>query len=1135
MAYIVRQIDTETHDTVYAMADDTSAMLGGMSPGTTYDIAVAALCGGDTTSWFSIGMVTTEVSCRQPMEAEVAALTSTAAGLTWRYDYGGINNPTGMLLKLAGSNNADTVFTFSTSGEYLFIDSLATGYIYTATLSTLCSNDTAVPLSLTFRPLSEACSESSGTNTSLVVPMAVASPYSYSQSLYPASLLTGMSSLYAIAVRVVGTPILYSQRTIDIYVGQTTDSTLNENISTMTAQCAAYGMTVNPDGSGWLLLPFDLPVTVNPQQNLLITIVDRTGTMGGQMRFGTGYSSFGGTLYGVSTEMPFDPSMSELSLTFTSALPDVQLFGNCAAPSCVAPAAMVTNASPTTLTLGWIGAEGSCSVRYRADGEEQWTTTAPHVDSCLLSGLNPATRYELSVGAICGADTAYGAEFEAYTVCGIVSTPYLADFTHGASPCWQGYQNTFDGGVRLGSMIVSPEIGQAANTLQVTISVAGYGMLYMGVCDADGENMQWVDTMYIDYAGTHVVYLDGYTGTSRRIALVGNSASVVLREVLIEQLDDCLPPRNLAVTNVNGTGATLTWYGTAALYEVYIVEEGSGLWSSWQTTETHFTFNGLAGNTLYHGYVVSLCGGTYSLAYEFSFVTDCEAIAYFPYYEGFESPQAPAQCWNLAYADPANAMANPMAHVGGVACEGNYSFRFSSYNYIQSDIYDQYLISPRIVADDSIWLQFSYRKDNMEAEPFSVGFSTSGNAIGDFLWLSTDQAVLGEWRQYSIGLPAATRYVAIHYMGQNSYYLYIDDLRITGPGCEPPVFTTVDEQSESVTIGWAAETDTSYVYITEGLWLNNVDGIAVLGDEYTFSGLESGHYYTVGVRTRCLDGRLSDWTTRRVVTISTSCQAPTGLTATEVDFTTAEIAWQPVGGAEWWQLCLLADGMLVDISQPLGTPQGMIVGLEQGADYGVMVRSLCSGIPGPWSDTLFFRTHECSTVSDLSFERVDFRTVSLIWQEAEVSTGMHRVEYGLHGFVRGSGTVVEAAGMPLVIGNLEPEPTYDFYIQNYCRPGVLSEAAEMITVPSGMGIDESAGSVSGMTIYPSPATTKVTVEGVAMGVMVEVLDLSGRIVAGFMPHSSSLAIDVSDYPVGTYFIRVTDTVRTVVGRFNVVR
>ena len=70
------------------------------------------------------------------------------------------------------------------------------------------------------------------------------------------------------------------------------------------------------------------------------------------------------------------------------------------------------------------------------------------------------------------------------------------------------------------------------------------------------------------------------------------------------------------------------------------------------------------------------------------------------------------------------------------------------------------------------------------------------------------------------------------------------------------------------------------------------------------------------------------------------------------------------------------------------------------------------------------------------------------------------------------------------------------------------------------GIKEPAGSAA-MQIFPNPASTQVTVSGVATGQVLNVLDLNGRMV--FMATTTvDGSLDVSKLDVGTYTVIVKD-------------
>ncbi len=1132
--YVVRLVDILLEDTVTMLASDTMIYIGGLQPGTYYRLEVAALCDSDTIGWVST-YFTTEVTCRIPKNVAVETITASSVGLSWEYDTNGINQPTGVSVLLENLNTNEFGDWVQTTSTFIFFDSLNTGHRYRAHLRTICSSDTSNSVSVDFFPMGDACITHQGDGVNSNYPINCMRRYSYSQTLYPGSIVAGLDSIHAIALRTVS-DVVDLHRSIDLYIGFTDSTSLLENVSSMFMWNVVQDYTIGESSDGWIIIPFDYPLAADTSDNLIVTIVDHTGTQTGVIRFGNHIEPYGGILYGSSNEVPFDPSMFNMQLFSASTVPDIQLFGNCDLAPCQPPAAMVTATTANSISISWIAESDTCIVAYRSDGG-QWSYSAPLTGTNFtLSSLNPSSRYTLLVGSVCGSEIVYGNEMEAFTSCGIVDVPYSVDFAEEVNSCWQGHQIKTSSGIRIGDMIISPEIGQDVNTLQVRMLIGDVGGIIVGVCDAGGENIQWIDTAYNTTSEPFAecyVYLDTYTGSSRRIAFKGTNNMSVLSEVNIEPLDDCLPPRSLSITNITSNHASLSWQGDALYYEVHLHESATDCWSEWQTQSNSITLSGLSGDTYYDGYVLSYCAGGNSIHTLFEFTTDCGTITYFPYIEGFENIQPPAQCWTMIDTDPGHH--NPMTHSNVCSYSGQRSFRFSSFNYVESDNYDQYLISPRIEADDSIWLEFSYTKSNIDHEPFAVGYSIFDNSIEDFIWLPTVEPEVGSWQRYRVGLSPATRYVAIHYQGENNYYLYIDDLTILGPGCNSPVVTMIDEQVNSVSIGWAGDSDTSYVAITDGIWLSNVEGIAVTGNEYTFSELESGVFYTIGIRYRCSDGHFSDWTTRRVATINSSCQPPVDIAFDDIDYSSVSVSWTPIADEHQWQMNLLADDILVAQYTVLNTPQTVITDLNQGQEYSLLVRSVCSSIPGPWSDTISFVTLECMPVSDLDYERIDFRTISLSWTDDSISTGHHRVEYGEHGFELGTGPFIEADGMPIVIDGLEPEIEYDFYVFNYCRPDVPSASATMITVPPALAIDGVEMQTNLLSLYPNPATSYVLVDGLESGALLQVMDLSGRTLDIFRTNDNPLQIDLSRYPAGTYYMRATMPTHTAVGKVVVSR
>ena len=1122
---------------MYFNTYSTTCNLTNLAAGTTYDVHVATVCGADTTRWLHAGWLSTDVRCRTPQMFDVEALSASSAALAWTYDTLGVNLPTGMLVDLydltaSGAHHGTTI---NTTADYAFVEGLTSGHRYQAVLQTVCGVDTANPVTLTFMPLADACTEHGGTGFSSSLPLSSQTAYSYAQMLYPKGILTGSDTLYAVAVRIMSNNS-FAPRRIDMYIGQTADSVLTENISTVFATKVLDNYEIGNGVTGWLTMPLMAPLHVDTTHNLVVTVVDHTQFPSGPIYFSTHVETYGGSLYGTSALLPFDPTQFSLPLNNMASVADLQLFGNCAQSPCQPPVAIVTNITTTSLTLAWAG-NGGATVRYRVHGSTQWTTAVATTSTYTITGLNAATRYEMLVGVPCGGDTSWTMPIEVMTACGTAIVPYLTDFSAGAHPCWEGQQRLQAGGVLADGIMVSPELNAAPNTLQVRMMLRGSGndeYVYVGVGNSS-SNVTWIDTVLVDFgeSAERTAYLDSYSGTATRVVLAG-SGGAVIQWVSIEPLDDCLPPRHIAVGTVNDISASLAWQGAAGqTYTVYLREANGNLWAEWTTTATQLTLSGLEPNTNYVGYAVSHCNGVAAASAPawFRFSTTCGVIRYLPFHEGFES-MGNLQCWQMLYADVDCARVNPMTIDNSAPHSGLYSFRFSSYNYVESNFYNQYLVSPRIAATDSFTVSFYYTKGYYSSEPFMLGVSAQSNSIQDFIWYERVEPVAGSWQRYEKRLPAGVRYVAIQYAGEQNYYLYIDDFTIEGAGCQQPTITAVDEQADHVTVGWQADGDSSEVAITEGLWLDNIEGTTVGGNSFTFNGLQSGHHYTVGVRSLCPDGHLSDWTTRNVVTIDTSCVAPTGLAVDSISYTVAVVSWNSATNGVPCQISLVADGELVWQSQQLEGLAYMLEGLEPNMDYSVLVRSMCSGVPGPWSDTLHMHTAECMPVGEVSYERVDFRTVIISWEEATVSTGRCRIEYGVEGFERGTGRVFTAISNPFTINDLEPEPNYDFYLQNYCEANVLSDTAVLLNVPTGLGIDEVADMSPTVNIHPNPAAMDITVS-VDSQAMVSVVDLSGREIVPPTKVNSAFLIPHSSLTPGAYFVRVVNSAGSTVKKLIV--
>lgn len=152
-------------------------------------------------------------------------------------------------------------------------------------------------------------------------------------------------------------------------------------------------------------------------------------------------------------------------------------------------------------------------------------------------------------------------------------------------------------------------------------------------------------------------------------------------------------------------------------------------------------------------------------------------------------------CWTTYSASSSNADAMTVVSQSSWWGTVDY-FQFSSQSY--SSAYDQYLISPRILAPNAIDMTLSYRCQG-STETFNVEYSTTNNAPSSFTHvLRSKTATSTTWDTVQVQVPAEAKYIAIHYTTNHGYFLLIDDIQLVG---QPLPNHTVTVVSESPAMG----------------------------------------------------------------------------------------------------------------------------------------------------------------------------------------------------------------------------------------------------------------------------------------------------------------------------------------------
>jgi hypothetical protein len=255
-------------------------------------------------------------------------------------------------------------------------------------------------------------------------------------------------------------------------------------------------------------------------------------------------------------------------------------------------------------------------------------------------------------------------------------------------------------------------------------------------------------------------------------------------------------------------------------------------------------------------------------------------------------------------------------------------------------------------------------------------------------------------------------------------------------------------------------------------------------------------------------------------------------------FNSAELSWTSNGNATSWVISITGAG--VTRYDTVTTNPYTITNLYANQQYSVMVMSLCGNgaVESGWSDAVTFTTDICTPVGEVTVNGITATTATVNWQPVAGSMG-YKLFYGFPGFLDAEALTAEvgATATNYTITGLSAETDYEVYVLNRCTETLYSSVTANDRVSfhtlAGNGIyDVESGT---LTLYPNPATDVVTlsVSGFDGEVMVEIVDMNGRVSGQWTVTSGQWNFDVSELAQGAYFVRVTGEHQTAVRKLIV--
>ena len=197
------------------------------------------------------------------------------------------------------------------------------------------------------------------------------------------------------------------------------------------------------------------------------------------------------------------------------------------------------------------------------------------------------------------------------------------------------------------------------------------------------------------------------------------------------------------------------------------------------------------------------------------------------------------------------------------------------------------------------------------------------------------------------------------------------------------------------------------------------------------------------VRFSAVDSETSAGWDATVICGSLSCPMPSDFVVDNTTANTVDLSWTSNGGEPEWELEYGVAGFVQGQGTRVltSTNPHSLTGLSAGTDYRVYLKAVCGSNPGdddsPWVGPLDFTTPvSCPAPTDFVVDDITSDVVNLSWTSNGSETAWE-LEYGLEGFVPGTGTKVLTTTNPYALEGLDAGVNYEVYLTAICgsNPG----------------------------------------------------------------------------------------------------
>ena len=850
-------------------ASGYSHTITGLNPNTAYDVYIRTDCDNNTYSfWSSVLHFTTLPACPAPTHLTIASLNPTSAEITW----------------VPGYQETEWEVLFGNMSESVYdtnytLNNLTPETNYTLKVRAICGVGDTSAWSSTLNFYTGYCQP----NPSSVDGSGITNvTFGNTPEVVNNSPANSGNITYGNFASLVGAVSAGTVANVDItYATGFTYGTLiwvdwNDNLTFDDNEIVYMGTSLGSN-----------PTTLNA--SFAVPATQDTGLY--RMRIGGADSYFDNYING-STTAAHDPCASSSWMVFHDYTLHVT-----EAPNCLPVTNLtVSAATENSITLTWSDAtnNGTYTIYNMADTS---VVASNEIDTTYtVTGLTASTLYTFGVVVDCGGgDMSDMAFVNGQTQCGVYPIPFTEGFENGID-CWTLVNCHSSTGVTSSAAIsgvygfgfyytanppqylISPQFAAATTPLQLEFDYANNSTYYSetfkvgySTTTSDVNAFTWGQELTASNQ-TMQHYSELIPAGAKYVAIQCTSNDqyyLFIDNVSIATPPTCLPVTGLAVGTVTSNSVTLNWtdaLNTGATYTVY--DMGTNTAIAQNITATTYTVTGLTASTSYtFGVEVDCGGGDHSTIAQVTVSTECDAVASFPYTEGFENGLG---CWEIVDNDGdgipwflTTGSTSLTPHTG--------SYMVASLSYYDGSVLypDNYLISPKFTlpASSTITLSWYFMVDaSYPGDKYSVYVST-GNTVSDFttpLFTIVPTSTHGTWTQQTLDLSAYAGqqvYVAFrHYDCSDEDVILLDDISITVNGGSTPTdscvaptgLTATNMTANSVVLNWTENGNaTSWTVNYKAADAAQWSTATASSKPYTLTGLQPATNYSAYVVANC--------------------------------------------------------------------------------------------------------------------------------------------------------------------------------------------------------------------------------------------------------------------------------------------